>query len=36
VLYVDDGRLVATGTHDELLRLPEYEAIVRAYEQEAG
>jgi ATP-binding cassette subfamily B protein len=33
VAYVDAGRVVATGTHDELLRLPGYEAIVRAYEQ---
>jgi ABC-type multidrug transport system fused ATPase/permease subunit len=32
VAYVDDGRLVATGTHHELLALPAYEAIVRAYE----
>jgi ABC-type multidrug transport system fused ATPase/permease subunit len=33
VAYVDAGRVVATGTHAELLRLPAYEAIVRAYEQ---
>jgi ABC-type multidrug transport system fused ATPase/permease subunit len=32
VAYVDGGRLVATGTHHELLALPAYEAIVRAYE----
>jgi ATP-binding cassette, subfamily B, bacterial len=34
VVFLVDGRLVAVGTHDELLRLPEYQAIVRAYEQQ--
>jgi ABC-type multidrug transport system fused ATPase/permease subunit len=35
VLYLDGGQLVASGTHRELLRLPAYEAIVRAYEEAA-
>jgi ABC-type multidrug transport system fused ATPase/permease subunit len=34
VAYVDAGRVVATGTHEDLLDLPAYEAIVRAYEQD--
>lgn len=36
VAYVDAGRVAATGTHDELLHLPAYEAIVRAYEQDGA
>ena len=33
VLYLDDGRLVADGTHAELLAtVPGYEALIRAYE----
>lgn len=35
VLFVDDGRLVADGTHAELLATNEpYAALVRAYEQD--
>jgi ABC-type multidrug transport system fused ATPase/permease subunit len=34
VLVLDDGRIVATGTHDELLTTqPRYSDIVRAYER---
>lgn len=34
VLYLEDGRIVASGTHDELLgSQPSYGAMVRAYER---
>ena len=33
VVYVDDGRVVATGTHDELLKRDDYRSLVTAYEQ---
>jgi len=36
VLYLDDGRIAASGTHAELLAHPEYEAMVRAYERGAA
>jgi ABC-type multidrug transport system fused ATPase/permease subunit len=36
VAFLERGRIVATGTHDELLAVPGYEAIVRAYEQAAA
>jgi ABC-type multidrug transport system fused ATPase/permease subunit len=37
VLFMQDGRIVATGTHTELLATNrEYEAMVRAYEQEVA
>lgn len=32
VLFLDDGRIVADGHHDDLLRVPAYAALVRAYE----
>jgi ABC-type multidrug transport system fused ATPase/permease subunit len=35
VVFLDGARIVATGAHDDLLRLPSYEAIVRAYEDDA-
>ena len=35
VLYMRDGRIVASGTHDELLAHRSYEALVRAYEEAA-
>jgi ATP-binding cassette subfamily B protein len=35
VVYLDGGRVVATGTHTELLEHPGYERLVRAYEDEA-
>jgi ABC-type multidrug transport system fused ATPase/permease subunit len=34
VLYLRDGSIVASGTHEELLKVPEYSALVTAYEQE--
>lgn len=34
VVYLDGGRVVATGTHEQLLDLPAYERLVRAYEDE--
>jgi ATP-binding cassette subfamily B protein len=34
VLFLDEGRIAATGSHEELLgTLPAYEAMVRAYER---
>jgi ABC-type multidrug transport system fused ATPase/permease subunit len=36
VLFMQDGRVVASGPHTELLAANrDYEAMVRAYEQEA-
>jgi ABC-type multidrug transport system fused ATPase/permease subunit len=35
VLLLDDGRIAAEGTHRELLAVPAYAALVRAYEQDA-
>lgn len=32
VVLLEEGRVTASGTHDELLSVPAYEAIVRAYE----
>lgn len=34
VVYLDGGRVVATGTHAQLLDHPDYERLVRAYEDE--
>jgi ABC-type multidrug transport system fused ATPase/permease subunit len=36
VVYLDDGHVVAEGTHLELLSHPDYEAMVRAYERGAA
>jgi ATP-binding cassette subfamily B protein len=36
VLYLDRGRILATGSHRELLGFREYEAMVRAYERGAA
>ncbi len=36
VLLLDDGRIAADGTHDELLAVPAYAALVQAYEEEAA
>lgn len=36
VLFLEDGRIVAEGTHQELLAHPAYEAMVRAYEVEVA
>ncbi len=36
VLYLDGGRIAAAGSHDELLRLPAYAALARAYERDAA
>jgi len=36
VVYLDDGQVVATGTHEELLRRDDYQALVTAYEQGEG
>lgn len=33
VVYLEDGRVAATGSHEELLRHPGYAAIIRAYER---
>ncbi|MDZ7679579.1 MAG: ABC transporter ATP-binding protein [Acidimicrobiales bacterium] len=35
VIYLDGGRVVATGTHAQLLDHPGYERLVSAYEDEA-
>jgi ABC-type multidrug transport system fused ATPase/permease subunit len=35
VIYLEDGRVRGTGTHDELLATqPGYAAIIRAYERD--
>ena len=36
VLLLDDGRIVADGTHASLLDVPAYAALVQAYEQEVA
>ncbi|MEQ1786248.1 MAG: ABC transporter ATP-binding protein, partial [Acidimicrobiales bacterium] len=36
VLLLDGGRIAAAGTHRELLSVPAYAALVRAYEQDAA
>jgi ATP-binding cassette, subfamily B, bacterial len=35
VVFIDNGRVVAAGRHDDLLGVPAYEALVRAYEAAA-
>lgn len=32
VVFIADGRVAGTGSHDELMSLPGYEALARAYE----
>ncbi|MEZ5371547.1 MAG: ABC transporter ATP-binding protein [Microthrixaceae bacterium] len=34
IAFLDDGRVVAVGTHDQLLEHPGYEALVTAYERD--
>jgi ATP-binding cassette subfamily B protein len=36
VLYLDGGRIEASGSHQQLLAHPGYEAMVRAYERSAA
>jgi len=36
VLLLDGARIAAAGTHEELLAVPAYAALVRAYEEEAA
>lgn len=36
VLYLADGRIAASGRHEDLLAHPGYEALVRAYEEAAS
>jgi ABC-type multidrug transport system fused ATPase/permease subunit len=36
VLLLEDGRIAADGRHHELLAVPSYAALVRAYEEEAA
>ena len=36
VLLLDDGRIAADGAHEELLAVPAYAALVRAYETDAA
>ena len=36
VLLLDDGRIVADGPHVDLLQVPAYAALVRAYEQDVA
>jgi ABC-type multidrug transport system fused ATPase/permease subunit len=36
VLLLEDGRITAAGTHQELLAVPTYAALVRAYEADAA
>jgi ABC-type multidrug transport system fused ATPase/permease subunit len=35
VLFLRDGTIVASGPHEELLEVPEYAALVTAYQEEA-
>jgi ABC-type multidrug transport system fused ATPase/permease subunit len=36
VIFIDDGRVIGRGTHDDLYRsLPEYAGLIDAYESEA-
>lgn len=34
VVFLEAGKVRATGTHDELMSIPSYEALVTAYEDE--
>jgi ABC-type multidrug transport system fused ATPase/permease subunit len=37
VIYLEGGKLVAQGTHDELMeRVPGYARLLRAYEEDAA
>lgn len=36
VMLLDGGRITAVGTHQELLSVPAYAALVQAYEQDAA
>jgi ABC-type multidrug transport system fused ATPase/permease subunit len=36
VLFLEDGRIAAEGPHGELLAIPAYAALVRAYEGAVG
>ena len=36
VLFLDDGRITASGTHEELLEVEGYAALARAYELAGG
>lgn len=36
VVYLDDGRVVAVGRHEELLQRDDYRALVTAYESEGA
>ena len=36
VVFLSDGRVSATGTHEELMAIPAYAALAQAYEAEAG
>ena len=33
VAFLDGGRIVATGSHDELLEIPQYRTLVQAYDE---
>ena len=36
VLFLEGGRIAASGTHDELLEVEAYAALARAYEMAGG
>ncbi|MGI9603022.1 MAG: ABC transporter ATP-binding protein [Acidimicrobiales bacterium] len=36
IVFIAGGEVRGEGTHDELLRLPAYEALVRAYEEDGS
>ena len=36
VVFLADGRVAATGTHEELMAIPAYAALAQAYEAEGG
>jgi ABC-type multidrug transport system fused ATPase/permease subunit len=35
VLFLDGGRIAASGTHEDLLDVPAYAALARAYEEDS-
>lgn len=36
VVFLSGGQVAAVGTHDELVAVPQYAALIRAYEEKAS